>query len=944
MRMFELLDHMEDISQLESTMNLIIESAIPKVDLRHIPDKYKKVFLESSTSDMIRKKHPSGLLLPYVERCNIVSYIIPYIEQDFVSGVITESEYKALKKDLKAYIESFLDMEFTIGAMLPQPVEKGCQQRINEEDEELDGEDLDDKIELDEAVVDYINQPNYDYSIYVEAGVVKFVKKIGDKVGNKIKLSSKQLKVIADRAALKSKIRIAKMKKADPTKIKELERQLIQKEQDARTLKNGISPEVAEELDNVAAKIDATIRKKEEEKKDDISDQEIKQLLSTMESYAENVVIRKPADSHDVFSESYFGKSPILEQAEDILGQLLVEIKKDPMEEFNNHPLNKKFEELMKKQFGFRTFYMIWDRHPLSIPSGFTFINSNILFSSDDILFVKDKRKGFYDKKHKHTAYIEMSTSIVKYMDLSKSEMMAIILHEFGHNFDKTIYNALRVLICYVNKISMVLANPASLPSTVINTLPDFSIGKQAVGTWRQFGDKVRDYLTSRIPALKKINDIFNKIIDGYVRVFEILFSPIAFVQLPLYVLMSPWMHLATVLTRKGEVFADSFATSYGYSVELGTALSKMEKSNIINYSKPRKKPMNTVQRWCYDLVLMEREIVSFAIAATHGNTSTRITACKEALERDIQLGQYPPELKNELKKNIRDLESLYEKTQIITDNDGTQFAMASFVRKLINKLFNGNSTYIEKLFPNAYVIPAVESAEFYKSDFYDLVVEKEELEELLKESEEKNNLPLIHGYENKLKRNQLLLERCAYCIYEAANIDTEIKPIIEMLNKKGYKTKYSSAGHTRLRKKEDRYRDGVYKGELYSDARIMFDDDYNFPKAPKHWKWRNVEGKDYLDIDPKGYHITKGDTPDEAFGKWKAMYMGTLRTWVENLPDRLKTDNEVQTKDTKGRVVNLESAYVQSIKDFDEFFEASIHEIDNDLMEDGNDSVIIYE
>ena len=106
--MFELLDHMEDISQLESTMNLIIESAIPKVDLRHIPDKYKKVFLESSTSDMIRKKHPSGLLLPYMERSNIGSDIIPCIEQDFVSGVITESEYKALKKDLKAYIEFYL--------------------------------------------------------------------------------------------------------------------------------------------------------------------------------------------------------------------------------------------------------------------------------------------------------------------------------------------------------------------------------------------------------------------------------------------------------------------------------------------------------------------------------------------------------------------------------------------------------------------------------------------------------------------------------------------------------------------------------------------------------------------------------------------------------------------------------------------------------------------
>jgi hypothetical protein len=29
---------------------------------------------------------------------------------------------------------------------------------------------------------------------------------------------------------------------------------------------------------------------------------------------------------------------------------------------------------------------------------------------------------------------------------------------------------------------------------------------------------------------------------------------------------------------------------------------------------------------------------------------------------------------------------------------------------------------------------------------------------------------------------------------------------------------------------------------------------------------------------------------------------MGTLRTWVDNLPDRSKTDDKVIVKDTKGR------------------------------------------
>jgi predicted RNase H-like nuclease (RuvC/YqgF family) len=35
--------------------------------------------------------------------------------------------------------------------------------------------------------------------------------------------------------------------------------------------------------------------------------------------------------------------------------------------------------------------------------------------------------------------------------------------------------------------------------------------------------------------------------------------------------------------------------------------------------------------------------------------------------------------------------------------------------------------------------------------------------------------------------------------VKEAANIDSDIKGIIDELNKKGYKTKYSSSGHSKL-------------------------------------------------------------------------------------------------------------------------------------------------
>ena len=184
-----------------------------------------------------------------------------------------------------------------------------------------------------------------------------------------------------------------------------------------------------------------------------------------------------------------------------------------------------------------------------------------------------------------------------------------------------------------------------------------------------------------------------------------------------------------------------------------------------------------------------------------------------------------------------------------------------------------------------------------------------------LEKAMDENNIDAVISYNNKLR---YIKEHVSDYIqshtstddmtFEAANIDSEMKPIIEVLNKKGYKTKYSSAGHRHLRKKEDESRDGVYYGKLYSDARIQFDKDYDFPAAPKYWCWKAVQGvKDYLDIIPEPYRESDG-TPDEAFNKWKTNYLNTLKRWVDNLPEQNKSNNDVVTADKKGRLQVQES------------------------------------
>ena len=116
-------------------------------------------------------------------------------------------------------------------------------------------------------------------------------------------------------------------------------------------------------------------------------------------------------------------------------------------------------------------------------------------------------------------------------------------------------------------------------------------------------------------------------------------------------------------------------------------------------------------------------------------------------------------------------------------------------------------------------------------------------------------------------------------------DIDEDIRAIVDKLNRKGYKTKYSCSGHTKARIKEDGYRNGIYKGKLYTTARIVFDDDYKL-NPPKGWKIKTFDGKIGIYPVAPDYNYSNG-VPDDAFKKWKNEYMAELKMWVNGLPDK---------------------------------------------------------
>ena len=146
------------------------------------------------------------------------------------------------------------------------------------------------------------------------------------------------------------------------------------------------------------------------------------------------------------------------------------------------------------------------------------------------------------------------------------------------------------------------------------------------------------------------------------------------------------------------------------------------------------------------------------------------------------------------------------------------------------------------------------------------------------------NNMSMLVSWD---KNDYNLVESSVISITEAADIEEEMKPIVDILNSKGFKVKYANPGHLNFRSKHDGKRDGVMYNKIYSDAHIQFDGNYGI-KAPEYWVFRTTKDGDYLDVkEPTNEIDTNNREEINNFrGNYKKKYMASLKSWAESLPE----------------------------------------------------------
>lgn len=412
-------------------------------------------------------------------------------------------------------------------------------------------------------------------------------------------------------------------------------------------------------------------------------------------------------ENNVLVQEAYYGKSNTLIAAEKVLEVLLTEVRQNPLNDYTNHSLSRKFSELICKQFGFKQVIISWKRTPRVMANAMTFFSLDVVTDKYNDFRIIDKSHGLYDRSHNHVVYMVISSTMISQSGITAEELMAIIMHELGHNFDKSVYACLNVGFSLFTSLCRIFAGDTS---AIINVGSMLNPGKQIGGGIASGIEEIKDAFS----PLKSLSMALKKFMDWFMRGFEYLTAPLAILTMPLALLCSPLSHLTTTPTRKMEEFADSFATAYGYGPALASGLNKLESTNIILYDK--KPRLTGIRKTLGDLAMAQRYIMSVTMNPDHGSNDTRIRSNIDMLKKDLAREDYPATVKAEIMKQIAEMEKAYDQYMVL-DREKGQGRITHFMRQFFSSIFKGRSDYIAKLFPEN-TVNRFESTENEKTYF----------------------------------------------------------------------------------------------------------------------------------------------------------------------------------------------------------------------------------
>ena len=280
-------------------------------------------------------------------------------------------------------------------------------------------------------------------------------------------------------------------------------------------------------------------------------------------------------------------------------------------------------------------------------------------------------------------------------LDLSAQELMGLILHEIGHDFDASFFTLL-------SHIDFKLVDTFMLSNGKLSNIQYNSsdtIFNELLGS-------LYGYILSSLPIAKFYTLMtrlmtYNPVINDIVTSFNLFISDVwslmdnyrAYKNIIL-TLKNPVIIAMRLLNPKNtfgyssEKFADSFATSYGYGKDIASFTNKcrINKGKFISENISKVPILN----FGYDLNKVMVEIAT-SLTNPHPDHAIIIQSQLNKLKRDLNDPNLPPKLKQELVENIKDLEDYIDNVVLNINDDSNKGRLISYIKNFIMiKIFKG--------------------------------------------------------------------------------------------------------------------------------------------------------------------------------------------------------------------------------------------------------------
>ena len=278
----------------------------------------------------------------------------------------------------------------------------------------------------------------------------------------------------------------------------------------------------------------------------------------------------------NILHEKYFGKDTLLEEAESKIDQLVKNIDNGLASTSNkNQNLMNEARDIFKKKFNFNILDIIIKP---DVMNAYTLAGTSQLLSGFNFNILNKPafeitNSGYRFTKPGGISYIGISSSIIEVAKLNAEEIVAIILHEIGHNFflQNTLRTLLLMILIPIHLFVMGTMYLKDLALSLISRILDIINGSIAKGV-----DVLVTILNQLLFIFIKLSKVFG-VVGHFAQ--EVALLPLR---------VSNFLHDIVVAdTYNQEKFSDEFAAKHGYASGIASAMSKLDESTA-NYQDSR--------------------------------------------------------------------------------------------------------------------------------------------------------------------------------------------------------------------------------------------------------------------------------------------------------------------------------------------------------------------